>query len=124
MVINGDDALPLINSILNGIFDKQGENVVKVDMRMLGNAVCSYFVICHARSTTQVESIAESVEYSVRKETGEKPGHKEGLDNSLWVLLDYGNVVVHIFLEDQRGFYRLEELWADAEIEHVEDKKN
>lgn len=124
MIINSDDADALINSILSGIFEKQGENVVRVDMRRLGNAVCSYFIICHARSTTQVDSIASSVEMSVKRETGEKPGHKEGLDNCLWVLLDYGNVVVHIFQEEQRDFYRLEELWADSDIEVVEDKKN
>lgn len=123
MVLKGDDALPLLDSIFNGIFDKQGENVVKVDMRKLGNAVCSYFIICHARSSTQVDSIAGSVEISVKNVTGEKPEHKEGLDNCLWVLLDYGNIVVHIFQEEQRDFYRLEELWADADIEIVADKK-
>lgn len=118
-----DDSLPLVESILEGIFEMQGENVVKLDMRELENAVCSYFIICHARSTTQVDSIAESVEVRVKKNTGERPDHKEGLDNCLWVLLDYGNVVVHIFQEEQRGFYRLEELWADGRIDFIEDKK-
>ena len=124
MGFNSDDSLPLVNSILEGIFEKQGENVVKIDMRALDNAVCSFFVICHARSTTQVDSIADAVDYRVKKSTGELPHHKEGLDNCLWVLLDYGNVVVHIFQEEQRGFYRLEELWADGKVEVVEDKKN
>ena len=124
MGLKSDDALPLVNSILEGIFEKKGEKVVTLDMRELSNAVCSYFVICHARSTTQVDSIAESVEYMVKKETGERPNHKEGLDNCLWVLLDYGNVVVHVFQEEQRDYYKLEELWADAETVWVDDKKN
>ncbi|TFH36042.1 MAG: ribosome silencing factor [Bacteroidia bacterium] len=122
MGIRRDDALPLVNSILEGIFEKQGENIVKIDLRALDNAVCSYFVICHARSTTQVDSIAEAVEFRVKKNTGEKPDHIEGVENCLWVLMDYGNVVIHIFQEEQRNFYRLEELWADGEIEFVEDK--
>jgi ribosome-associated protein len=125
MVYNGDDALPLVNGVIEGLLDKQGEHILKLDMRRLENAVCSYFIICHARSTTQVDALAESVELLVKRETGERPLHKEGLDNCLWVLLDYGNVVVHIFQEEQREFYRLEELWADADTELVEeDKRN
>jgi ribosome-associated protein len=71
---------------------------------------------------TQVDSICDSVEDTVRKEAGEKPLHIEGLENCFWVLLDYGNVVVHIFLEEHRHFYSLESLWADAKIEAMEDK--
>ena len=121
MVYNSDDALPLANRVIEGIFEKQGEHVLKLDMRRLENAVCSYFIICHARSTTQVSALAESVEMIVKRETGERPLHKEGLENCLWVLLDYGDVVVHIFQEEQRGFYKLEDLWADAETELVQE---
>ncbi|MCA1757524.1 MAG: ribosome silencing factor [Bacteroidales bacterium] len=121
MVYNGDDALPLVKGVIEGLLDKQGEQILKLDMRRLENAVCSYFIICHARSTTQVDALAESVELLVKRETGERPLHKEGLENCLWVLLDYGNVVVHIFQEEQREFYRLEELWADADTELVEE---
>jgi ribosome-associated protein len=71
---------------------------------------------------TQVDSICDSVEDMVWKEAGEKPIHVEGLNNCFWVLLDFGNVVVHIFLEEYRNFYSLESLWADAAIEAVEDK--
>jgi ribosome-associated protein len=123
MGISTDDSLPLVNSILEGIFEKQGEKIVKIDLGGLDNAVCSYFIICHAQSTTQVNSIAESVEYRVKKNTGERPDHIEGLENSLWVLMDYGSVVIHIFQEDQRAFYRLEDLWADGEVEFVADNK-
>ncbi|HKK42262.1 MAG TPA: ribosome silencing factor, partial [Bacteroidales bacterium] len=89
----------LLESILKGIFAKKGINVLKIDLRSLENRITDYFVICHASSGTQVSAICDSVEDTVRMETGEKPSHIEGLDNSFWVLLDYGNVVVHIFLE-------------------------
>lgn len=107
----------LINSILEGIYEKKGENIVKLDMRSLENSTFDYFIICHAQAGTQVDSIAESVNVTVKRITGEKPMHKEGLDNCFWVLLDYGNVIVHIFMEEYRDFYNLEGLWADAEVE-------
>ncbi|MGA1976258.1 MAG: ribosome silencing factor [Bacteroidales bacterium] len=112
----------LLESIIKGIFEKKGIDVLKIDLRKLENRIADYFVICHGSSTTQVSSICDSVEDTVRKKTGEKPLHIEGLENCFWVLIDYGNVVVHIFLEEYRNFYSLESLWADAGIERVEDK--
>jgi ribosome-associated protein len=112
----------ILDSIVKGIFEKKGHNVLKIDLRKLENRIADYFVICHGTSTSQVDSICDSVEDIVRKNTGEKPLHVEGLDNCYWVLLDYGNVVVHIFLEEYRNFYCLESLWADALTETVEDK--
>ncbi len=117
-----DEAEVLLRSVVKGIFEKKGENVLKIDLRKLENRITDYFVICHASSTTQVDSICDSVEDTVRKEAGEKPFHVEGLENCFWVLLDYGNVVVHIFLEEYRNFYSLESLWADGVIEAMEDK--
>jgi ribosome-associated protein len=117
-----DDTKILLESIIKGIFEKTGKDVLKIDLRKLESRIADYFVICHAGSTTQVDSICDSVEDTVRKDAGEKPIHVEGLDNCFWVLLDYGNVVVHIFLEEYRHFYSLESLWADASIEAVEDK--
>ena len=119
---NSEELLMLVDNIVKGIFEKNGEQVVKLDMRALEHSVCDFFIICHATSTTQVDSITESVEVSVKKNTGEKPHHKEGFDNRFWVLLDYGNVVVHIFQEEYRRFYDLESLWADSIIEEVKDK--
>lgn len=112
----------LLENAVKGIFEKKGHNVLKIDLRKLENRIADYFIICHATSTSQVSSICESVEDNVKMETGERPLHKEGLDNSFWVLLDYGNMIVHIFLEEYRSFYNLESLWADAEIEVLEDK--
>ncbi len=117
-----DGTEALVNSVINGIFEKQGLNVLKLDLRKLENRISDYFVICHANSVTQVDSISYSVEDTVRKETGEKPLHMEGLENCFWVLIDYGSVVVHVFLEEYRNFYSLESLWADANIEKLNDK--
>jgi ribosome-associated protein len=112
----------LLEGVIKGIFEKKGLNVLKIDLRKLDTRIADYFVICHAPSGTQVSAICDSVDDTVRKETGEKPLHVEGLDNCFWVLLDYGNIIVHIFLEEYRKFYSLESLWADATIEAIEDK--
>jgi ribosome-associated protein len=117
-----DGAVVLLRRIIKGIFEKQGLNVIKIDLRKLENRIADYYIICHGTSTTQVDSICDSVEDTVRGKTGEKPIHVEGLENCYWVLLDFGNVVVHIFQEEYRNFYSLESLWADAVIETVEDK--
>jgi ribosome-associated protein len=117
-----DGADVLLESILKGVFEKKGQNVLKIDLRKLENRITDYFVICQAPSGTQVSSICDSVEDTVRIDAGEKPFHVEGLDNCFWVLLDYGNVIVHVFLEEYRKFYSLESLWADASIEAIEDK--
>lgn len=117
-----DEAENLLNSITKAIFEKKGQNVLKIDLRKLENTITDYFVICHGGSGTQVSAICDSVEDTVIKETGRKPAHVEGLENSFWVLLDYGDAIVHIFQEEYRNFYSLESLWADAAIEVLEDK--
>jgi ribosome-associated protein len=116
-----DGAAVLLGSIIKGIFEKKGHDVIKIDLRKLENRIADYFIICHGSSTTQVDTICDSVEDTVRKVAGEKPLHVEGLGNCFWVLLDYGNVIVHIFLEEYRSFYSLESLWADASMEAMED---
>ena len=117
---DGDEVL--LRSVVKGIYNKNGQDVLKIDLRRLENRITDYFVICHGTSVTQVDSICDSIEETVRKEAGEKPLHIEGLENRFWVLIDYGNVVVHIFLEQYRNFYSLESLWADASIEPMKDK--
>jgi ribosome-associated protein len=116
-----DETEVLLNSIVKGIFEKKGLNVLKIDLRKLDSRITDYFIICEAPSGTQVSAICDSVEDTVRKDALEKPLHVEGLDNCFWVLLDYGNVIVHVFLEEYRNFYSLESLWADARIEQMED---
>ena len=116
-----DETEVLLESILTGIFEKKGLNVLKFDLKKLENRVADYFIICHATTGTQVKSISESVEDVVRNKAGERPNHIEGIDNCFWVLLDYSNVIVHVFQEDYRSFYNLESFWSDASIESVED---
>jgi ribosome-associated protein len=113
----------LLEAILKGIFEKKGQDVLKIDLRNLENRITDFFIICHGSSGNQVDSLCDSVEDIVRKEAGENPLHIEGLENCFWVLLDYGNVVVHIFLEEYRHFYSLESLWADALMEAMRDNK-
>lgn len=117
-----DETDVLLKNIVKGIFEKKGIDVLKIDLRKLENRIADYFILCHGASGPQVDSICESVEDTVRNETGEKPLHVEGLDNCYWVLIDYGNVIVHIFQEQYRSFYNLESLWADAEVEAMKDK--
>ena len=110
----------LTNQIIEGIHEKKGHYIVKIDLRGIENILCDFFIICHGDSNTHVKAVYESVEKSVKQNTGERPMSREGLENGQWVLLDYSDVVVHIFQQPVREFYRLEELWADAKIEEVE----
>jgi ribosome-associated protein len=102
--------------------EKKAADIVVLNLKDLKNAVADYFIICSASSDTQIEAIARSVEEEVEKLTGQNPWQTEGRMNREWVLLDYVDVVVHVFLRDRRQFYALEELWGDAEITHVEEE--
>ena len=104
----------LIDAIVDGIQDIKGKDIVILDLTELQNSVAQYFIICSGESNTQVDGISNSVVRKTRKDLQEKPWHQEGLNNSEWILLDYVNVVVHIFYKDVREFYQLEDLWADA----------
>lgn len=105
----------LVQTIVEGIQDVKGKNLVVLDLTKLPNAVTDYFIIATGDSSTQVEGLASSVVRKTRKELKEKPWHEEGVGNSEWILLDYVNVVVHIFYRETREFYNLEDLWADGE---------
>lgn len=106
----------LSSIVIQGIFEKLGEDVVLIDLRKMKNAVADFFVVCHGKSRAQVEAISDSVQMEVKKAVGANVWKKEGFENAEWVLLDYVDVVVHVFQEANRKFYKLEELWADAEI--------
>ena len=114
-----EESVILAETAIKGMQEKKGVNIVCLDLRNLHHAVSDFFVICHGDSNTQVDAIADSVENEIRKATGEKPWHREGFENAEWILLDYVNVVVHVFQKTSRNFYKLEALWADAEIEEV-----
>lgn len=111
----------LLEAIYEGLLNVKGDNIVSLDLRKIDGAVCKYFVICSANSTTQVKGLADSVAREVQDRTGEKVWRKEGFDNMTWVLLDYSDVVVHIFQEEARAFYQLDQLWADAKLTKIED---
>lgn len=109
----------LTDLIIKGIQEKKGENIVTLDLRGLDGAVTDFYVVCEANSTTQVGAITGSIEDEVRKASKEKPWHVEGTENLEWVLLDYVNVVAHVFQPEKRAFYNIEELWADAKIKEI-----
>lgn len=112
----------LVTLITDAIQDKKGENITVMNLKDLDGAVTEYFIICEGTSSPHIDSIKDSVEKMVREETGERPWHIEGTNNMEWVLLDYVNVVVHVFNSEKREFYNLEGLWADAAITELQDQ--
>lgn len=108
--------------VVKGMQEKKAEDITVMDLRNVQNAVADYFVICSGTSETHIDAIAESVDEEISKVVNESPWHREGTNNKTWVLLDYVDVVVHIFNRDQRAFYALEELWGDAKITAFEDE--
>lgn len=111
----------LLDAVLEGIQRIKGKEITLIDLNSINHTECGYFVICHGTSNTQVESIAHSVEDTVKELTGENVWHRDGYRNSIWILLDYGDIMVHVFQEEAREFYNLEGLWADAKITRIED---
>lgn len=107
---------------VQGMQEKKAKSIVKIDLRKLNLSVADYFIICHAESDKQIDAIADSVEDEIRKATGEKPFSREGFQLSEWIILDYGDVVVHIFNREKRGYYDLEDLWNDGIQTHYEDE--
>lgn len=111
--INTDE---LIAEIIKGIDDVKGEDVQLLDLREIENTVCDYFIICSGSSNTQVKAISSSIQKIVSKSLKDKPWHIEGEINSEWILMDYVNVVVHVFQKQIREYYDIESLWGDAKI--------
>lgn len=112
----------ILDEILEGIKKNKGKEIVIIDLNTIKHTECGYFVICHGTSTTQVNSIALSVEETVKENTGINAWHRDGYRNSIWILLDYGDIMVHVFQKESREFYNLEGLWADAKITRIEDE--
>ncbi len=112
-----DDTNLVLETIISSMQDKKASNIISLDLTNIVDSVSQYFVICHAPSTTQVDAIYNNVIDMVQKSCGIKPFHREGYENSEWILIDYFDIVVHIFREDIRNFYKLEQLWADAVLQ-------
>ena len=108
--------------IVKGIQEKKGTNIVILNLTDVGNAIADFFIICTGSSDTQIDAISDAVEKEVITEAQERPWHREGQQNKEWILLDYVNVVVHIFKSNVRSFYGLEELWGDAVVTKIEDQ--
>jgi ribosome-associated protein len=110
----------LISVVIRGIEDVKGKEINILDLRDIENTVCDYFIICEGTSNTQVNAIVNSVQKKVSKELKDNPWHIEGADNAEWVLMDYVNVVVHVFQKHVREYYDIESLWGDAKTTIIE----
>ena len=110
----------LIAQIIKGIEEVKGNDIDILDLREIENTVCDYFIICNGTSNTQVNAIVNSIQKTVSNSLKDKPWHVEGSENAEWVLMDYVNVVVHVFQKHIREFYDIESLWGDAKITSIE----
>ncbi len=107
---------PLVSELTKTLKSKKAQEIIVLDMRETGQNVCDYFIVCHGQSKVQTQSIAENTIRELRSNDIARPFHVEGLANAEWILIDYGHVVAHIFQEESRSFYRIEDIWADAGI--------
>jgi len=116
---NNSDQINLKDFIVEAIKEKKGKEIVILDLRKLDQSIADFFIICHGDSNTQVDSIASFIDRQTRTELQDHVIHTEGAGNSQWILMDFGGVVVHVFQEEHRKFYNLEDLWADAKKEII-----
>ncbi len=111
----------LLDTIIEALKEKKGKNIVKIDLRKIKHSICDYFIICEGDSNTQVNALAENVERQAFLQLQKSPHHIEGRENAQWILLDFFEVVVHVFQRENREFYKLEELWSDGVIEIIDN---
>lgn len=111
----------LLENIIEGMMEKKGQEIIDLDLAKVENSICDHFVICHANSNTQVSAIADSIEKKVNESLNQRVNHREGMENAMWILLDFSDIIVHIFQKEFRDYYRLEELWGDAHISHIDE---
>jgi ribosome-associated protein len=105
--------------IVEGMLEKKASDIVVLDMKDIKNSIADFFVICSGNSDTHIDAISDSIEEIVYKNTSQDPWHKEGTENKEWILLDYVDVVAHVFKKERREFYALEDLWGDASIKPI-----
>lgn len=109
--------------IADAIQDKKGQNVISLDLRPVGSSIADYFMVCNCDSTTNVAAVADNIIKKAKEELGMKPLRTQGFENNFWIIIDFGNIVVHVFLTPYREFYRLEDLWADAPKKVYKERK-
>lgn len=117
-----DESANLRDAIIEGVRRKKGHGLVDLDLRELNSAECDHYIICEGTSSTQVEAIARSVEETVEEIAGESVLHSDGYRNAQWILLDYSNIMVHVFQKEVRTHYDIEALWADAQVTEYNDE--
>ena len=115
------DINQLSGLITEAIQDKKGKDVAVIDLSQVDGASTSKFILCTGKSTSQVSAIADNVREAVQKQSGEKPVNYDGYRNSQWIIIDYGDIMVHVFLPDFREFYNLEDLWSDGAVTRLPD---
>ena len=111
----------LLENIIDAIQEIKGMKIISLDLRKIESAICKYFVICTGTSNTHTSAIEANIKKVISKELGEKPSHIEGNTIGEWILMDYFDVIVHIFQEKTRTFYNIEDLWGDAEVTTYKD---
>jgi ribosome-associated protein len=116
---NNPQTKTLVSAIIQGMQNKKAYDITVLDLQNIPNAVANYFILCSGQATTQVGAIAEGVLEKSYQEVGQRPWHQEGVTNKEWILLDYADVVVHIFQAEKRVFYDLENFWGDAGISRI-----
>jgi len=115
-----DGSINLIEAIIEGIQRKKGLEIIDIDLQIINNTECDHYIICHGTSNTHVDAITHSVEETVEELNNEPAWHRDGYKQAQWILLDYANIMVHIFQEPIRRLYDLESLWADARILNID----
>jgi ribosome-associated protein len=118
-----NDTESILKQVILAMQEKKGKSIISLDFQKIPDAVTKYFVVCHGTSKTQARAIFDNVIEKVKKNCSIPPYHREGYINSEWLLIDYADVVVHVFVEESRNFYDIESLWADAKV-HKYDSEN
>jgi ribosome-associated protein len=113
----------LLENIINAIQDVKGKEIISLDLRKIDSAICKYFVICTGTSNTHVNSIESNIKKTISRDLGEKPFHIEGNNVGEWVLMDYSDIIVHVFQEKTRAFYNIEDFWGDAKFKNYKEEE-
>ena len=113
----------LLENIINAIQDVKGKEIISLDLRKIDSAICKYFVICTGTSNTHVNSIESNIKKTISRDLGEKPFHIEGNNIGEWVLMDYSDIIVHVFQKKTRAFYNIEDFWGDAKFRNYKDEE-
>ena len=113
----------LLENIINAIQDVKGKEIISLDLRKIDSAICKYFVICTGTSNTHVNSIESNIKKTISRDLGEKPFHIEGNNIGEWVLMDYSDIIVHVFQKKTRAFYNIEDFWGDAKFKNYKEEE-